>query len=622
MANETASPKPSAPSPSGLTIASVRVSNFRGLAFVEVELDRITVILGANNAGKSSFLDAVCAAIGAQRRAFGKDDIHLAAGEVDVPRDRKATIDILLRPTDEHGKAIPTFPGGSYWTELFGTGISQDASFADFVGIRATIAWSSAHGEYRIDRRFLKEWLEHGNFEKAEEKERVSAHQLEPIALHYIDAKRDMDEDLRARSSFWRRLTDDLGLDDKAVTEAEKLLSELNQQLVGGSAVLKHVGSHLGSLTGLLAGEGATVDISPVARRLRDLSKGVDVSIAGAGDLSFPLSRHGMGTRSLASLLVFQAFASWRSEQARHDHNSVHSFLALEEPEAHLHPHAQRSLYSQVSSMPAQVVASTHSPYFASQAKLEHLRVFRKEGVASNVCRLDVSEISPDDVRKLEQRIMLTRGDLLFSSAILLFEGETEECALPVLAERHWKRSIHELGLSFVPVSGTDFYPFIWLAKSLGIPWFILSDAEERPLKELNKCLAKVGVGEHQDCENVVTLDPGNDFEAQLVADGYQPQIEAAFNEVHGSADYISAHIGVQQGQPKRGGGTKDFGGPGGRDLAILDAMRAQKTRMAVPIASHIAGVADDALTPPKHVRLALDAISRRLSWTAETTGK
>ena len=60
------------------------------------------------------------------------------------------------------------------------------------------------------------------------------------------------------------------------------------------------------------------------------------------------------------------------------EHNSVHTFLALEEPEAHLHPHAQRALYGQVQAMPAQIVVSTHSPYFASQAGLEQLRLFRK----------------------------------------------------------------------------------------------------------------------------------------------------------------------------------------------------------------------------------------------------
>ena len=88
---------------------------------------------------------------------------------------------------------------------------------------------------------------------------------------------------------------------------------------------------------------------------------------------------------------------------------------------------------------------------------------------------------------------MATRGDLLFSTALLLFEGETEEAALPVFAERYWGNSIHQLGLSFVPVSGNDYFPFIWLARSLEIPWFILSDAELQPLATLDRCLARAG---------------------------------------------------------------------------------------------------------------------------------
>jgi len=608
-----------ASSPSGLIFAGARVSNFRGLKFVDITLDRLTVILGANNAGKSSFLEGLCAAIGAQRRAIGKDDIHLAAGEVDVPRDRKAIIDLLIRPADGAGNVVATFPEGSYWTELFGLGISQDESHADFVGIRATLAWSVPQGEYRVERKFLKEWLAPQDFEKAEEKERVSAHQLEPLSLHYIDAKRDMDEDLRARTSFWRRLTDDLGLDDKAVAAAEALLSDLNRQLVDGSAVLKHVGSHLGGIKGVLAGDNATVDISPVARRLRDLAKGLDVSISGAGDLSFPLARHGMGTRSLASLLVFQAFASWRSQQAMQEHNSVHTFLALEEPEAHLHPHAQRALYSQVQAMPAQVVVSTHSPYFASQAGLGQLRLFRKDGAASKVCSLDISKLTRDDAQKLENRIMVTRGDLLFSSALLLFEGETEEAALPIFAERYWGNSIHQLGLSFVPVGGNDYFPFIWLAKSLEIPWFILSDAESHPLHMLDRSLAKAGFSNRAQLANVITMDAGNDFAAQLLADGYAPEIEAAFDAYHQTQDYISQYVQIQQGQKKKGGGLKDFNVPDGRHLAILDALSLQKTSMAAPCATCIAAIADDSRAPPPRVGMIFNEMSAKLGWAART---
>jgi putative ATP-dependent endonuclease of OLD family len=623
LSNAASGQAESTPTPSGLIFVAARVSNFRGLKFVDIAFDQLTVILGANNSGKSSFLEALCVAVGAQRRMVGKDDIHLAASEVDVPRDRKAIIDLLIRPADDAGNVIATFPEGSYWTELFGKGISQDEKFADFIGIRATLAWSVAQAEYRVERKFLTEWVAPQEFEKAEEKERITANQLEPLALHYIDAKRDMDEDLRARSSFWRRLTDDLGLDESAVAAAEALLSDLNRQLVDGSAVLKHVGGHLGGIKSVLAGDKATVDISPVARRLRDLTKGLDVSITGAGDVSFPLARHGMGTRSLASLMVFQAFASWRSQQAMQEHNSVHTFLALEEPEAHLHPHAQRALYSQVRAMPAQVVVSTHSSYFASQAKLGQLRVFRKDGAASKVCSLDISKLRRDDVQKLENRILITRGDLLFSSALLLFEGETEEAALPIFAERYWGNSIHQLGLSFVPVGGGDYFPFIWLAKSLEIPWFILTDAEPRPLHTLDSCLSKAGFPDHKSLQNVVTMDAENDFEAQLVHDGYATEIEAAFDAYHQMHDYISEHISTQQGKSKpknKGGGLKDFNVPDGRKLAILDALNAQKTSMAVPCATHIAAIADENRCTPPRVRKIFDQISAKLGWIVRTS--
>lgn len=42
---------------SEIAITDVRVNNFRSLANIEVELGDLTVLIGANNAGKTSFLD-------------------------------------------------------------------------------------------------------------------------------------------------------------------------------------------------------------------------------------------------------------------------------------------------------------------------------------------------------------------------------------------------------------------------------------------------------------------------------------------------------------------------------------------------------------------------------------
>src|ERR1700730_10292393 len=52
---------------SGIVITEVRVRNYRCLRSVDVELDLLTVLIGQNNAGKTSFLNALFAAIGAGR---------------------------------------------------------------------------------------------------------------------------------------------------------------------------------------------------------------------------------------------------------------------------------------------------------------------------------------------------------------------------------------------------------------------------------------------------------------------------------------------------------------------------------------------------------------------------
>ena len=143
---------------SGVKITEVRIQNFRSLQNICVELDWLTVLIGENNSGKTSFLDAIFVAIGAGRRAISAEDIFLSLGEVKAPRDRTAIIDIIIRPTDnKKGIITDTFQEGSYWLVLWGEGISQDDIENEFVGIRTQIKWDSTKGEYVLNRNFLKE---------------------------------------------------------------------------------------------------------------------------------------------------------------------------------------------------------------------------------------------------------------------------------------------------------------------------------------------------------------------------------------------------------------------------------------------------------------------------------
>jgi putative ATP-dependent endonuclease of OLD family len=161
---------------SGVRIVSIRISNFRSLENIEVEMDELTVLVGANNSGKTSMLDAVQAAVGATRKVLTKDDIFLDDTETDVPKDRSAVIDILLKPTGDNGEATESFPSGSYWTALWGSGVSQAApDYSDQVAIRTKLSWSEVYGDYRTTRNFLQEWKPFEDWLTATEMGGVSA---------------------------------------------------------------------------------------------------------------------------------------------------------------------------------------------------------------------------------------------------------------------------------------------------------------------------------------------------------------------------------------------------------------------------------------------------------------
>ena len=600
---------------SKITITDVRISNFRSLKNIEVALDDLTILIGANNAGKTSFLDALYAAIGAGRKALSKDDVRLEGEESLPPKERIVTVDIRIRPVGEDGSIADHFPQGSFWTGLWGGGIKQDMNddYREFVGIRTTLAWSPSKGDYAVERKFLMEWRGFADWLAAsvDERSKVWASHVEPIALHYIDAKRDLDDDLRRQGSFWRRMTEDLGLPEEDVEAFESALSGLNLEILSKSEILKHLKENLADIQSIVSAEGAGIDISPVPRKLRDLSKGVDVLFSASGTQSFPVARHGMGTRSLASLLVFRAFAAWKGKQASEAGDHIHSILALEEPEAHLHPQAQRSFFSQVNSIPGQRIVSTHSPYFAGQAELSSLRLFIRRDGETIISKLDLSQLDADDVRKLRHAVVNTRGDLLFARAAVFFEGETEEQALPIFAKAYWGTNVHELGFSFVKVGGSgSYFPFIWLAERLNIPWYVFADGEAVPLTQLERALRKVGKPMAKDCPNVVVLANGNNFETQLVANGYLSEIEVVLDQVNGVVGFLDDYIERLNGTPGKRRETRDYSGENGRAKAACDALGESKTRMAEPIASALAFSPDNEKRFPFHINLLLERIS------------
>lgn len=599
-------------SDSGILITEVRVRNFRCLRAINVTLDNLTVVIGENNSGKSSFLDALYAAIGASQRSLTEEDIFVKPKETGPPKDRVITIDILIHPA-EGNKIIEKFPGDSYWLGLWGIGIAQDDEDNDIVPIRVQMKWNAVKGEYVTERRFLNDWQtdpDKWELSKFNEKAtHISAVQVEPFSLNYIDAKRDIQEDLRSRGSFWHKMVSDPGLSDPDVKRIEETLSELNESIISSSEVLSHVQEHLNELYHTVACQKDSVSIAPIARHIRDLSRGMDVLFSTKDAPSFPISRHGMGTRSLSAILIFKAYVTWKQKKAK---DRIHPMLALEEPEGHLHPQAQRALFQQIGDIPGQRIITTHSPHICSQASISQFRHFRKAGEEAVVSRMDLTggaALSTEDLRKINRMVLRTRGDMLFARALVFFEGETEEQALPIFAEQYWKRHPNELGIDFIGVGGRGNYlPFLRLASSFGIPWYLFSDGEKDAISSVDLALKAIGEPEHSKNDRVIVIPGGKDFEEYLVAPDYKNC-------------FIDMVVQFKtQGPKEREELKKKWEAKGLTDL--LGEISSHKTQYGPLIAKAITGLTNDKLRFPVCIKALFDKMSLELNLPLRDTSK
>lgn len=306
-------------------------------------------------------------------------------------------------------------------------------------------------------------------------------------------------------------------------------MSTLNQQTVKNSPVLTHLKNSLEELNKTVQTKGSGVEITPFPKKIRDLHKGLNVSFQDGGSEIFSLEYHGMGTRSWASLLSYKAFVDWMKKKADDEGDMLHPVLALEEPEAHLHPNAQRQVYHQLNNVTGQKIISTHSPYIAPLAKLEELRLFYKLEDSTNVTDLKdmLNTLTPKERSSLETQVVRARGELFFARFVVLFEGQTEEEAMPIFAKQHWRCEAFEKGVCLMHCSGDSFKIYTRFLEALQIPWIIFSDYDTESVRsKVDKLSVELDVNIQKDNRFVLL---GATIEDYLIDQGYRAELQNAY---------------------------------------------------------------------------------------------
>ncbi len=504
-----------------ILIKTVRISGFRGLKNIEVGLEKTTILTGMNNTGKTSFLKALQITLG-NRQFISQDDFFIQGSTT----NEKIIIDLLIVPTDDNGIRNEDF--SENWEVLFTTDrIRNDDTGNAFIPLRTIITFDSINNSFKTQQHILQIWPEfkqEGTDWFDVNSGKKSGFHFDEMPFFYMDAQRDILEDTKLRNSYLGKMLSKIEYSTDDIKDIEKQIELLNEKAVSSSNILTNIKTSLKELDTAMDTHSEGIEITPFTKKIRDLNKGLTIYYSDQKE-PFSMEYHGMGTRSWSSLLTLKAFIALLSINADKELSVFFPILAIEEPEAHLHPNAQKKLYGQIDAIIGQKIISTHSPYIAAAAELNQIRSFYK-GESVTCGQIDTDKLTLEEIRKINRQVVNTRGEIFFSKVIVFFEGETEEQALPVFAQKYFGKSPVEIGLDFVGVGGFGNYlPFIRFSESLNIPWFIFSDAEHNVAQSVKSQHSNSStVRKEHDC--IVFLDSGNDFEKQLIVDGFSNEIK------------------------------------------------------------------------------------------------
>ena len=509
-----------------ILIKTIRIAGFRGLENIEVALEQTTILTGMNNTGKTSFLKALQLALG-NRQFVSQDDFFIHGSSV----SEKIIIDLLIVPINNDGKRCEDFSDD--WLVKFTEDRIRTDGNNEFVPLRTIITFDEIRNSYKTQQFILQGWPEFKqegiNWFDIDNGKETSFH-FDEVPFFYMDAQRDILKDTKLRSSYLGKMLSKIEYSEEDIKDIEEQIKSLNEKAVSGSDILSNIKTTLKELDTAMDTRSEGIEITPFTKKIRDLNKGLTIYYTDQKE-PFSMECHGMGTRSWSSLLTLKAFISLLSINAEKEQSVFFPILAIEEPEAHLHPNAQKKLYGQMDAIAGQKIISTHSPYIAAAAKLGQIRNFYKDKTVT--CgRIEIDSLTPEEIRKINRQVINTRGEIFFSKVIVFFEGETEEQALPIFARKHFNKTPVEMGLDFVGVGGYGNYlPFLRFAEALKIPWFIFSDAENEPEKNVKASVQSQFVSsgsEKNESDCIVFLGEGNDFERQLISDGFSDEIKQA----------------------------------------------------------------------------------------------
>lgn len=423
-----------------MRVARLYVENFRGIKRAEVILPKHAVIVGDNNIGKSTLLEAIDLALGPERLSrrpvINEHDFY--AGEYVDPQGESVSITIEVVITDLNTDQEMRFRDHLEWwvngTDELLAGPPAEGTDAQHVQSCLRIVFTGSYDADEDDftgaTYFSSPMKQDGSYDffKTSDKRVCGFLYLRTVRTgsRALSLERGslLDIILRLQEEKNFKIWEDLLVELRDLEVAADPEGGINNILTKVQA----------SIRSYMPSEGSTDPHMRVTQLTREsLRKALTVFMAtgarrsdGAAHAA-PFQNQGTGTINMMVLSLLSLIAELKQNV----------IFAMEEPEIAIPPHIQKRIINGVRSKSAQAIFTSHSPYVLEEFDpAQVIVVSRVEGQLN----AKPAGLPPGVKAKMYRQDMRLRVcEALLARRVLIAEGRTEYDAWPAVA-----RKLHE----------------------------------------------------------------------------------------------------------------------------------------------------------------------------------